>query len=158
MLEERIFFVTWWNQMPDTSPGIRQAAALPVKAGQVCLVTSSSGKRWVIPKGIIDQGKTAADTALQEVWEEAGLVGVLNPDPIGTYLYEKYGGICHVTVFLLDVTRVAEDWPERTLRERCWLSPGQAILRLTDPGLRDIIRGTLMNSQPTHKPPSVGSI
>ena len=135
--------------MPNISPGVRQAAALPVKAGQICLVTSSSGKRWVIPKGIIDPGQTAAENALQEAWEEAGLVGTLQLDPIGSYFYEKYGGTCQVTVFLMDVSRVAEDWPERDLRQRCWLSPTQAILRLTDPGLRDIIRGTLIEGART---------
>jgi 8-oxo-dGTP pyrophosphatase MutT (NUDIX family) len=132
--------------MANGSPGVRQAAALPLRAGQLCLVTSSSGKRWVIPKGLIDPGKTAAESALQEAWEEAGLVGLLQHDPVGSYFYEKYGGTCQVTVFLMEVSRVAEDWPERDLRERCWLSPSQAIQRLTDPGLQDIIRGTLLAS------------
>jgi 8-oxo-dGTP pyrophosphatase MutT (NUDIX family) len=129
--------------MPEISPWIQQAAALPVKAGRVCLVTSSSGKRWVIPKGLIDPGKTAAEMALQEAWEEAGLTGVLRPEPIGSFLYEKYGGTCHVTVFLMNVTDVAEDWPERTLRERVWVSPREAVQRIDDLGLREIIRGTL---------------
>src|SRR5262245_5062915 len=111
-----------------SSPGwILQAAAIPVKAGQVCLVTSSSGKRWVIPKGIIDPGKTAGEIALQEAWEEAGLVGLLQLEPVGSYLYSKYGGTYHVTVFLMHVTEAADDWPERELRERDWLSPAQAL-------------------------------
>ena len=78
--------------------------------------TSSSRRRWVIPKGIIDPGQTAGETALQEAWEEAGLTGVLKPEPLGSFLYEKYGGTCHVTVFLMTVTDAAEDWPERALR------------------------------------------
>ena len=61
---------------------IRQAAAIPVRAEAICLVTSTSGKRWVIPKGIIDPGMTAPQTALQETWEEAGLVGELEPRPV----------------------------------------------------------------------------
>jgi 8-oxo-dGTP pyrophosphatase MutT (NUDIX family) len=129
--------------MADNAPWIPQAAAIPVKAGKVCLVTSSSGKRWVIPKGLIDPGKTAAEMALQEAWEEAGLSGVLRPEPVGTFLYEKYGGTCHVTVFLMTVTDVAEDWPERGLRQRAWLSPAEAVRRIDDIGLRAILRGTL---------------
>jgi 8-oxo-dGTP pyrophosphatase MutT (NUDIX family) len=129
--------------MPDPSPWIQQAAAIPVKAGRVCLITSSSGKRWVIPKGLIDPGKTQAEMALQEAWEEAGLTGVLRPEPIGSFLYEKYGGTCHVTVFLMNVTEVAEDWPERTLRQRAWVSPREAVQRIDDLGLRAIIRGAL---------------
>src|SRR5436190_3859966 len=99
--------------MSASAATIRQAAALPLKGGKVCVITSSNGKRWVIPKGLIDPGQTAGETALQEAWEEAGLVGALHPEPIGSYLYEKYGQTCHVIVFVMDVTEVAGEWPER---------------------------------------------
>src|SRR6516164_11812778 len=109
-------------------PGlVRQAGAVPLKSGQVCLVTSRSGKRWVVPKGCLEPGKTAAEIALQEAWEEAGLVGILQPDPIGTYLYEKAGFTCHVTIFLMNVTDMADRWPEYDFRERCWLNIHQAL-------------------------------
>jgi 8-oxo-dGTP pyrophosphatase MutT (NUDIX family) len=110
-------------------------------------VTSSSGKRWVIPKGLIDPGKTAGEIALQEAWEEAGLVGMLHPEPVGSYLYAKYGGTCHVTVFLMQVAEAAEDWPERTLRQREWLSPAQAARQVDDPGLREMIRACVGNGR-----------
>ena len=129
--------------MAENSQWIAQAAAIPVRQGRVCLVTSSSGKRWVIPKGLIDPGRTAAEMALQEAWEEAGLVGVLRPDPVGSYFYEKYGGTCHVAVFLMDVTEVAEQWPEQYLRERVWLSPKDAVQRIDEEGLRKIMRAAL---------------
>jgi 8-oxo-dGTP pyrophosphatase MutT (NUDIX family) len=134
--------------MPTVSNWVRQAAAIPVKNGRVCLVTSSSRKRWVIPKGLIDPGKTAGEMALQEAWEEAGLVGVLHPEPVGSYLYEKWGGTYHVTVFLLEVTEAYEDWPERTLRERSWLTPLQAQERIDDVGLREVLRRALANGKP----------
>ncbi len=124
-----------------SQPGaIRQAAAIPVRAGQVCLVTSSSGKRWVVPKGCMEPGKTAGELALQEAWEEAGLVGVLQPEPVGSYLYEKFGNSYYVVVFLMLVTEASADWPERTLRKRVWLRPAQALTRVEDVGLRELIR------------------
>jgi 8-oxo-dGTP pyrophosphatase MutT (NUDIX family) len=126
--------------MPTDPAWISQAAAIPVKDGQVCLVTSSSGKRWVVPKGMIEPGKTAGQIALQEAWEEAGLVGLLDPEPVGSYFYEKYGGTCHVTVYRMRVTDLARDWPERDLRLRAWLSPAEAAGRVTDEGLREILR------------------
>jgi 8-oxo-dGTP pyrophosphatase MutT (NUDIX family) len=127
-----------------TSPGtIRQSAAIPVRAGQVCLVTSSSGKRWVVPKGCMEPGKTAGEVALQEAWEEGGLVGVLLPEPIGSYLYEKYGNEYFVTVFVLQVSEVLDEWPERELRQRAWLSPAQAMARVDDRGLRELIRAVV---------------
>jgi 8-oxo-dGTP pyrophosphatase MutT (NUDIX family) len=118
---------------------VRQAAAIPIYNGLVCLVTSSSGRRWVIPKGIIEPGQTAGETALQEAWEEAGLVGVLHSEPVGSYLYEKYGGLCHVTVFLMQVTDESDDWPERMSRQRDWMPIDEALERIHEPGLREIL-------------------
>ncbi len=126
--------------MPEPTTWIRQAAAVPIKGGKVCLVSSSSGKRWVVPKGVIDPGMTAAETALQESWEEAGLVGTLEPEPLGTYFYKKWESTCHVTVFRMQVTEAAEDWPERTVRERSWVTGKQAVAQIEDEGLRELIR------------------
>jgi 8-oxo-dGTP pyrophosphatase MutT (NUDIX family) len=122
---------------------LRQAAAVPVHNGQICVITSRSGRRWVVPKGNLEPGKSCCEIALQEAWEEAGLVGVLQPEPIGTYLYEKAGLTCHVLVFVMQVTDVAEQWPERAVRERLWLSLSQALVRIEDPGLREIVRMVL---------------
>jgi 8-oxo-dGTP pyrophosphatase MutT (NUDIX family) len=122
---------------------VRQAAALPILDGELCLVTSSSGRRWVIPKGMIEPGQTAGETALQEAWEEAGLAGALHGEPVGSYLYEKYGTLHHVTVFLMRVTESCDDWPERGRRERRWFSADDAVTRIDEEGLRDIIDLTL---------------
>ena len=121
---------------------LRQAAALPIRDGLVCLVTSRNGKRWVAPKGCMEPGKTAGEIALQEAWEEAGLVGVLEPDPVGSYFYEKDGLTCHVIVFVMQVTNEAATWPEQSFRERRWLSVAKAADRVADPGLRAIIEGS----------------
>ena len=131
--------------MTESTPWIPQAAAIPIKDGRVCLVKSRSGKRWVVPKGLIDEGKTAGEMALQEAWEEAGIVGLLDGEPVGTYLYPKYGGTCHVTVFLMQVTEVADEWPERSFRQRRWVRPSEAISLIDDEGLRLVLRGALAN-------------
>jgi 8-oxo-dGTP pyrophosphatase MutT (NUDIX family) len=129
--------------MANSTADLRQSAAIPLRNGQVCMVTSRSGKRWVVPKGCLEPGKTAGEIALQEAWEEAGLVGLLAPDPVGSYIYEKAGVTCHVLVYLMQVTQVAEDWAERQMRERTWLALGEAILRTEEPGLREILRALL---------------
>lgn len=118
----------------------RQAAVIPVRDGRVCLVTSSSGRRWVVPKGQIDPGHTAGEAALVEAWEEAGLVGALAGEPLGTYVYEKYGRDLHVLVFRMLVTDARDDWPERAIRTREWVTLGEALERLDEPGLRDLLR------------------
>jgi len=129
---------------------IRQAAALPLRRGRVCLITSRNGKRWIIPKGWIDAGQTAGETALQEAWEEAGLTGALEREPIGSYVYEKEGQRYHVTVFVMKVTTVEQDWPERSFRERSWVSPVGFFDRIDEPGLEDVVRLTVLRHAEEH--------
>jgi 8-oxo-dGTP pyrophosphatase MutT (NUDIX family) len=126
--------------MASASECIHQAAAIPVREGRVCLVTSSSGNRWVVPKGHLEPDKTAGQIALQEAWEEAGLVGVLKPEPVGSYLYTKFNNLYHVIVFVMDVTEAAEEWPEDSVRRRVWVDLADALARVQEPGLRELIR------------------
>jgi 8-oxo-dGTP pyrophosphatase MutT (NUDIX family) len=124
-----------------TQPGlIRQAAVIPVRDAQVCLVSSRSGKRWVVPKGTMEAGKSAGEIALQEAWEEAGLVGLLATEPIGSYVYDKDGFVCHVIVFRMEVTDQRDSYPEAGMRQRMWVPLAQAATRIEDVGLRDVIR------------------
>ena len=119
---------------------VRQAAAIPIRDDRVCLVTSSSGRRWVVPKGQIDPGYTAGEAALVEAWEEAGVVGALDPEPLGSYAYEKLGRELHVLVFRMTVTEMRDEWPERSLRTRVWVTLDDALDRIDEPGLRNLLR------------------
>lgn len=129
--------------MSEPTDYVRQAAALPVRQGSICLITSSNGKRWIIPKGLIDPGHTAGEAALQEAWEEAGLTGALEREPVGSYVYEKMGRTFLVTIFLMHVTGVANDWPERGVRARTWIAPAGALERIDDDALADVLRHAL---------------
>jgi 8-oxo-dGTP pyrophosphatase MutT (NUDIX family) len=93
----------------------------------------------------MEPGKTAGEVALQEAWEEAGLVGLLQHDPIGSYVYEKDGFTCHVLVFLLTVTDSVENYPECTLRQRIWLPISQALTRVDESSLRELLRGVAIS-------------
>ena len=104
----------------------QQAAAIPFRrAGkklEVCIIRRKGAKRkWGIPKGFIDRGDTAKETALKEASEEAGLTGKVIGDPIGTYEYEKWGTKLEVSVFLMEVKGEDEDWDEADFRERKWV-------------------------------------
>ena len=130
--------------MPKSPDLIAQAAAIPVQGEQVCLVTSSTGRRWGIPKGLIEPDETATECALKEAWEEAGVSGTLDPESVGSYFYKKWGGNYRVTVYLLRVTEVLDEWPERDLRERIWVSFAEAVQRVSDPGLKRVMREALL--------------
>lgn len=121
-------------------PPVRQAAAIPIRDGEVCLVTSRSGRRWVFPKGCVEPGQTPHDAARVEAWEEAGLVGTLRNEPIGTYTYEKYDMEHHVTVFLMWVSSEKSEWPERSVRRREWVPVKTALERIEEPELRSLIK------------------
>jgi 8-oxo-dGTP pyrophosphatase MutT (NUDIX family) len=129
---------------------VNQSAALPVRDGRVCMVSSSSGRRWVLPKGVIDPGHTPGEAALIEAWEEAGLVGTLEPEPVGNYVYEKVGRPHHVLVFRMRVVEARDDWPERGLRDRAWVTPEEAVERVEEPGLREILRRVFGVDSPDH--------
>ena len=123
----------------SASPTIPQAAAVPMDSGRICLVNSRSGRGWVIPKGHIEPGDTARETALREAWEEAGLVGRLHDKPVGSYQYEKNGTTYRVAVFLMEVTEVAAAWPEDHRRTRRWIHPTQIEQFVEVPGMRRVL-------------------
>lgn len=127
---------------------IRQAGVIPHRDGLVCLVTSRSGRRWVIPKGLIDPGHTAGEAALVEAWEEAGLLGTLQ-GPLGSFHYEKNTIDHHVTVFILRVSEEKASWPEQSIRRREWVSIDEAINRVDEPGLKELLRTWLLQTSPS---------
>jgi|ERR1700677_2479695 len=126
--------------MATVSSPIPQAAAIPFWSDRICLITSRSGKRWVVPKGRLEPNKTLEQIALQEAWEEAGLVGYLEDQAVGSYQYRKAGCLFHVTVYLMQVTEMAKHWPEVGLRQRIWVSEDKAHKRVDPAGLRDVLR------------------
>jgi hypothetical protein len=77
---------------------------------------------------------------LQEAWEEAGLIGHLHSQPIGSYHYQKAGLRFEVVMFRMEVTTVVKDWPESRWRSRHWLRPADAVARVRVRGLRKLIR------------------
>lgn len=104
------------------------------------LVTSRETRRWVIPKGWAEEDLTADGLAAKEAYEEAGAVGDVRPEPIGSYSYSKRlkdGSrlTCEVGVFRMTVNHLLDDWPERHQRERRWFTLGQAAQEVAETGL-----------------------
>lgn len=122
----------------------QQAAAIPLRYKdqelQVMLVQTRSGNKWTIPKGLIDSGFTAQETALQEAYEEAGIKGVLHSDVYDEFSYEKWQGICKVQVFLMNVESELSHWPEKYFRKRKWVGVEQAIKMVKYSALGEMIR------------------
>lgn len=121
-----------------------QSAVIPFrfvdKNLQCLLITSQRKKRWVIPKGIIESNLTASDSAAKEAFEEAGIKGKIYPEIIGNYQYQKWGGTCHVKIYLLEVSEVFSQWEEAHFRERQWVTVEQAIQRIEETELKKIFK------------------
>jgi phosphohistidine phosphatase len=109
---------------------LRQASAIPYRkqdgALEFLLITSQKG-HWIFPKGIIDPGETPEETALKESFEEAGIGGKIAGPPVGFYTYRKWGSECAVSVYLLEVDREDEVWPESGKRRRGWFRFEEAL-------------------------------
>ena len=106
---------------------------------EVLLITSRRRKHWIIPKGVIDPGSNAQESAAKEAYEEAGIRGRMSDTPVGEYQYEKWGGICTVKVFLLEVETVLDEWPEASTRQRQWLTVKDAARTVKEPELQSLI-------------------
>lgn len=108
----------------QTKSSILQASVVPYRMDssgvEFCLITSIRKGSWGFPKGIIDPGHTAEQTALKEAEEEAGLHGQIEGNPLGEYQYTKWDSNLTVCVYLMHVTAADEDWEEATVRQRQW--------------------------------------
>ncbi len=121
-----------------------QSAVIPFRRKgedlKILMISSRKKKRWVIPKGIIEPELSPADSAAKEALEEAGIEGRVIPDPIGSYQYEKWGGVCTAQVFVMAVEKVLDQW-EESFRDRVWLPLPETLLRVKEPELKKIIKG-----------------
>lgn len=122
-----------------------QSAALPYRVAadgkpEILLITSRETRRWILPKGWVENSVKPYDTAALEAFEEAGVRGRIKKKPIGSYIYEKRldnggGVLCQVSVHLLKVAEELDDWPEKAERERLWVSLGQGAMLISEGGL-----------------------
>ena len=132
-----------------TEPRFEQLAALCWRKGkdgpEVLLVTSSSG-RWILPKGWPIEGKSPAEAALTEAWEEGGVSrGKASRKAVGSYVAIKRTAQgddvpCLHRVFAIKVREARDDFPEAHRRDRAWVKPEVAAEMVDEDGLRDILQ------------------
>lgn len=133
---------------------VQQVAALPFvprsQGFDVLLITSRRGKRWLLPRGWTRAQQAQVDTAAQEAFEEAGVVGDVHGTPIGEFVYRKsmrqgYSVDCHVFVYPLLVTQHLAEWPECEKRERRWVDLTKAGELVGDPDLANLLADLAAN-------------
>ena len=121
-----------------------QSAAIPfrieIDEPRILLITSLRRKRWIVPKGIVEDWQSPQEAALEEAFEEAGVRGLIIGAAIGTYDYEKWGCICRVNVFLMRVDEVLSSWPESDVRDRMWVGIDDALQVVDNRDLQRFIK------------------
>ena len=127
-----------------------QTGALPWRLGpknaiEVLLVTGRRSGRWTIPKGWPMRGKTLAEAAALEAYEEAGVKGTIDPRPIGMFRHRKQALVVgdlevNIVVHPLWVDRELDKWPELGQRKRKWFRAKDAAKRVDSPELGALIR------------------
>jgi len=106
---------------------------------QYLLITSQRGN-WIFPKGIVEPGETPEETALKETREEAGIHGVILPEPVATYEDHKWRSVCVVRLYLLRYADDCPSWDEKHLRERRWCSYEEARRLIKKPKIRSALQ------------------
>jgi len=107
---------------------------------EVLLITTRDRNNWVIPKGGICKGMSPPASAAKEAWEEAGIIGQIDVNEVGTYRYRKRGKIYRVHMYLLLVEMLSEEYPEAGQRQREWLDVSIAIKLVRQNSLKRILK------------------
>lgn len=128
---------------------VQQSATLPFVSlfdgVRVLLITSRRRKRWIVPKGWPHKDLSLAESAAREAYEEAGVLGPVQLEPVGTYIYDKemdgYAVPCHVFVYPLMVQQHALTWQEQGKRKLRWMPLAEAAELVDDDGLAELLLG-----------------
>lgn len=132
-----------------------QCAAIPYRRMQngdleILLVTSRGKGNWILPKGKVKPGKTAALSAQEEVYEEAGAVGIVDQALVARFdLKAPMAGQDareEMQIFSLEVETLALVWPEMFQRQRRWASLREALELVKNARIRRALKefGTIM--------------
>ena len=116
----------------------KQYGVLPYfkKAGKVkiILITRLNSNRWIVPKGNRMPHKTKRESALQEAYEESGLIGLLDESLKFHIRIISHGKKTDLTLYPMRVNRpLVKKWPESHQRKRIEVSCEQAISRVVWP-------------------------
>ena len=104
----------------------------------ILLVTAKRNpENWIFPKGHIEPGESAANAALRETREEAGVDGEL-VGPVGKPLEFKWSGdVFRVQYFVI---RAVTESSSTDGRQKAWLAYGEAIARVSFDNTRLLLR------------------
>ncbi len=112
---------------------------------RVLLVKGRGRGGWGVPTGRPTDDREAYLSAALEAFQEAGVIGEIQPDPLASYRYAKEAGNGalqrrQMTVFGLRVRGTLTNWPERAHRTRQWFNLDEAADLVGDRELARVLR------------------
>jgi 8-oxo-dGTP pyrophosphatase MutT (NUDIX family) len=140
--------VIGWLRLLFGRPPVLQVAMACLRDSpdgpEILMVRTRGSGRWILPKGWPMKGRTLAEAAAQEAWEEAGAKGRVMPAEIARIAGEKRtdAGLdmpCELAVFAMRDVVLAEVYPEAGQRQRKWMPLRIAAERAGSPELRALI-------------------
>lgn len=136
------------EQVPDNDH--RQYGVLPWRIGRhgdlrILLITDRDGHGWGVPKGWPVEGRVPFMSAALDAFEEAGIIGDIDPRPLTGYGYARLADdgsrlACRVTLFAMRVRGTLLHWKERDERQRRWFGVSEAADRLANIELAGFVR------------------
>lgn len=112
---------------------------------EILLVTSRSKGNWILPKGKVKAGKTAAVSAQEEAYEEAGVHGTVDQALVSRCDWPLIAigeGLAseQMQIFSIEVAALATTWPEMFQRQRQWVNLQAAQDRVKGAHFRSAIK------------------
>lgn len=130
-------------------PARLQIAALCLRPGEteteILLVSTRDTGRMILPKGWPEKNKPAYKTASIEAYEEAGVIGKTDTQPLGSF--RSFKGLGNglkirtkVLVFRIVFEKQLETFPEAGQRDCVWVPLSDACDRVDEASLKRFLR------------------
>ena len=120
----------------------------PGKEPHVLLVHRPAYNDWTLPKGHLDPDEYEAVAAVRETHEESGVRVVLR-EPLGAISYPVGGGTKVVHYWRAEPIEASKRKPDKEVDKVAWLSPANALERMTYDDEKEVMRKALEYRQPS---------
>ena len=108
-----------------------------------------ASEEWLLPKGHIERGESPEQTAKREVLEETGVMGDLDPAPLGETLFHLPNETVRTSFFLI---RAEQTTTPHEARRMQWFPFDEAYHRLSFPDQRKILAEAARRLSSAHPP------